>query len=98
MTPADVERLALLGGASPIRAYTLAAQHELADVRRWLRPLLVARVRALRDRFMAERFCPRCDSHDTRTVRADVNVNVDGEYLRQCNTCSNVWTPLETKP
>lgn len=89
MTPADVERLALICGASPTRAYALAAQHEHADVKAWLAPLLVARVRALRDRVMAERFCPACESPNTRTVRADVDTG--GAYQRQCNACAHLW-------
>ncbi len=89
MTPSDVERLALLAGADPTRAYALAAHHEHADVRAWLAPLLVARVRALRDRFLAERHCPRCDSFDTRTARADADTG--GCYQRQCCACAYLW-------
>ena len=89
MTPADVERLALICGASPTQAYALATHHEHADVRPWLTPLLAANVRTLRDLFLDERACPACESPDTRTVRADVNTG--GKYLRQCNACARLW-------
>lgn len=89
MTPADVERLALLAGVSPTRAYALAAHHEHADVRPWLAPLLVARTRRVRAWLLAERICPRCSSPDTRCVRADANTG--GAYQRQCNACTYLW-------
>lgn len=103
MTPASVERLALLAGVSPTQAHALAVQHQRTDITPWLTEILRADVRRMREKFEAERVCPACGSKNTTTVVADNayidswGVHTPSNYVRECRTCQRVWSPQRTR-